>query len=225
MKSSCLFASNKIIACLLTVTLLASSTMGYAAVSKVTKIPATPSVSHITMQAAQVRALVAIALADVANLRAQVNHNKNDHVLDHLLQLNTLVSLVKASRSTGEIDALIKFYQQHLSFEDNKQVLVDILPLYRALSDLPKTKKTVLARQQLDKVRTSLEKGMQENAVTALEDMRRSLSIDGVDFPLLAAEEKVRSITNLYEENQQPPKDSSLLGLETDLLQILNTLS
>lgn len=182
-------------------------------------------VSSPAEQSTQIRNYVALALADVANMRAQVRHDQNDHLLNHLLKLNILVGMIKASRPTGEIDALMEFYKEHLSFEDNKQVLADILPLYKALAALPPSRQTELARHQLDKVRANLEKGMQADALAALEEMRRTLDIDGVDFPLQAAEEKLSSITNLYEEKQKLPKDSSLLELETDLLQILQSLT
>ena len=52
--------------------------------------------------------------------------------------------------------------------------------------------------------------------------MQRTLSIDGVDFPLQAAEEKLQSITDMYEDKRDIPKGSVLLELENELLQIVN---
>lgn len=224
MNKSFLSVTKKIVIGMLLLTIFSALTVGKAATTSGNHLLEV-SQSPPTAQSKQIRTYVALALADVANIRDQVRHNQNDHLLDQLLKLNILMGMIKASRPTGEIDALIKFYQEHLSFEDNKQGLADILPLYKALEALPKTKQTELARQQLDRVRANLEKGMQADALTALEEMRRTLDIDGVDFPLQAAEEKLHSVTNLYEENQELPKDSSLLGLETDLLQILDSLT
>lgn len=207
------------------VTFLGSLPASYAAATPSHTPSSNAVLSSHAAQTGQMRALVAMALADVANIRALISQNKNNRLLDELLQIKTIVTLIEAARPTGEIDALMKFYQQHLSFEDTRQVLADIMPLYHALSALPPSKQSDLARQQLDQVKTNLEKGMHEDALTALEEMRRTLSVDGVDFPLQAAEEKLNSITNLYEDKQEPPKDSILLGLENDFMQILGALS
>lgn len=177
-----------------------------------------------SVQAAQIRTLVAGALADVAQIRAKVHDGKTDHLWDNLTQLHTLITLIKAARPTGEIDALVIFYRQHLAFEDNKQVLADILPLYHALDALPHSKQTETARQQLNTVRSALQNGKRADALQALDNMRRTLSIDGVDFPLQAAEEKLYTISNLFDDKQALPKGPTLLGLETDLLQVLNAL-
>ncbi len=184
--------------------------------------------SHLTIPptlSRHIRALVAGALVSVANLRAEAHNGKSEDVSSELKKLNTLVMLVKTARPTGEIDALADFYRQHLGFEDNKQVLADILPLYKALDVLPKSKQTDAARQQLDAVRTALQSGQKADALTALGNMRRILSNDGIDFPLQAAEEMLRSITMLYYDNHTPPKESALLELENHFLQILSSLS
>lgn len=183
-----------------------------------------PSITVHSSQAARIRTLAAGALAKVAHIRAQVRHGKNDHLRRDLEQLNMLVELIKSARSTGEIDALMDFYQQHLSFEDNKQVLADILPLYSALAALPHSKQTEAARQQLDRIRSALQNGKRAQALAALGNMRRTLSMDETDFPLQAADEKLRAITDLYEESHKVPQSQDLMGLENDLLQMIGSL-
>lgn len=201
--------------------LFAASNISYAGVNTTTPVSQLTSDSS---QAVQIRTLVASALATVAQIRAHVRHGKTEHLRDYLNQLNTLVTLIKAARPTGEIDALVIYYKQHLDFEDNKQVLADILPLYTALDALPNSKQTQTARQQLNSVRASLQNGKRADALQSLEDMQRTLSIDGVDFPLQAAEEKLRTITSRYEQDNVLQQSPELLGLETDFLQILNSL-
>ena len=183
-----------------------------------------PLVAHSSVPAVQIRTLVASALADVAQIRAQIHDGKTDHLWHNLTQLHTLIALIKAARPTGEIDALMVFYQQHLAFEDNKQVLADIMPLYHALDALPPSEQSKMAHQQLNTVRSALQNGKRADALEALDNMQRTLSIDGVDFPLQAAEEKLYTIMNYYDDKQAMPKGPTLLGLETDLLQMLNAL-
>lgn len=175
-------------------------------------------------RATQVRALVATALAKVATMRANVSRGKQDHVADYLAQLTILFDLIEASRPAGEVDALANYYKEQLSFEDNQQALADVLPLYSAFSKLAHSQRTVLARQQLDRVRSALQNGQRANALAALEDMRRALAVDGVDFPLQAAEEKLQTIRDSFQGNQQLPSDAALFELETNLLEILNSL-
>jgi hypothetical protein len=205
----------------LVASLLSIYTISYATAAEAKQ---SPSLANQSLQTPEIRSLAASALANVAQVRAKVHDGKTDHLWDYIAQLNTLIALIKAARPTGEIDALIIYYQQHLAFEDNKQVLADMLPLYHALDALPHTKQTEKAHQQLDSVRTALQNGKRADALKALGDMQRTLSIDGVDFPLQAAEEKLRTITNQYEDNQTLPKGTILLGLETDLLQLVNAL-
>lgn len=185
---------------------------------------ASPVVTNQTEEVLQIRALAASALAQVAHIRAQVRNNKYDHVRDNLVQLYTLIELIKAARPTGEVDALIVFYREHLAFEDNKQILADILPLYRALDTLPNSQQKQKARKQLNDVRNALQEGKRSDALKALEAMQLTLAIDGVDFPLQAAEEKLQNIANLYDEQHRLSKVPELLGLETDLLQIIHAI-
>jgi hypothetical protein len=205
----------------LLMSIVSINTINYAAASEAKKAP---SLVNQSLQAPEIRSLAASALANAAQVRAKVHDGKKDHLWDYIARLNTLIALIKAARPTGEIDALIIYYQQHLAFEDNKQVLADMLPLYHALDALPQNKLTEKARQQLDTVRTALQNGKRADALKALDNMQRTLNIDGVDFPLQAAEEKLRTITNQYEDNRTVPKGTVLLGLETDLLQLVNAL-
>lgn len=205
----------------LLLSLMSINTITYAAASEAKQ---SQSLANHSLQAPEIRSLAASALANAAQVRAKVHDGKTDHVWDYIARLNTLIALIKAARPTGEIDALITYYQQHLGFEDNKQVLADMLPLYHALDALPHSNQTKQARQQLDSVREALQNGKRADALAALDNMQRTLSIDGVDFPLQAAEEKLRTITDQYEDNRTLPKGTVLLGLETDLLQLVNAL-
>lgn len=207
------------VACL--VTFFTATNISYASTKTNTAVSQQASDS---LRTEQLRALVASALARTAQLRDLAHHGKTDHLREQLNQLSALVNLIKAVRPTGEIDALVVYYQQHLDFEDNTQVLADILPLYTALNALPKTKKIEAAHQQLDIVRAALQDGKRAAALSALEDMRRTLSIDNVDFPLQAAEEKLQTITSQYKKNNTLQQSQELLGLESDFLKILNAL-
>lgn len=183
------------------------------------------TVAAQSKSAGQIRALVAGALAKVAYLREQTRHGKDSLSKDYLVQLNILFDLIEAARPTGEIDALLDFYQQHLAFEDNKQALADVLPLYNALKALPHSKQVETAQQHLTQARTALQNGKRAEALKSLDNMQRALAIDGVDFPLQAAEEKLQKISNFYAMHNTMPQDGTLLELETDLLQILASLS
>jgi hypothetical protein len=176
-------------------------------------------------QAGQFRALVATELEKVAKLRSQLGRGDRVNVGNDLSELNILFDLIDTSRPSGEVDALVTYYKERLAAEDNTQALADVLPLYAALSNLHDGKKVVAARHQLDRVRAALQNGKRSDAIAALGDLQRALTIDGVDFPLQAAEEKLQTIRESYIGNHKLPNDTELFALETNLLEILRAFS
>lgn len=183
------------------------------------------TVASDSQSAKQIRTLSAAALAKVAYLRKQADQNKNSPTKNYLVQLNTLFDLIDAARPTGEIDNLLTFYKEHLSFEDNSQALADLLPLYNALKALPHSKSLKTARKYLNQARSALQDNKRAETLKSLQNMQRAMAIDGVDFPLQAAQEKLQKLTKFYDLHNTMPQDGTLLEMETDLLQIINTLS
>ena len=203
---------------------LCSLSMNSYAVTANTGYSATPVTANHVTDYEQLRAIAATALAEVAKIRDQVRHDRYDQVHENLSQLYTLIALMKAGRPTGEIDALLQYYNEHLAFEDNKQVLADIKPLYCALDELPQTEQTSLARKQLDNLRAALQDNKRKDALKALENMQRTLAKDDVDFSLQAAEENLQDVTRLYNQQQPLAKAPALLELEANMLQIIGAL-
>lgn len=199
------------------------SGMGYPATAATIRPEMT--VAADSQSAKQIRTLSAAALAKVAYLRKQADQNKSNSTKNYLTQLNTLFDLIDAARPTGEIDSLLTFYQEHLSFEDNAQALADLLPLYHALKALPHSKSLTTAQKYLNQARSALQDNKRAETLKSLQNMQRALAIDGLDFPLQAAREKLQKITRFYDLHNAMPRDGTLLEMETDLLQIINTLS
>lgn len=177
--------------------------------------------SHYSPPAA-LRALVADALSKVASARAALQNKQTDYLAQDLAQAQIDIGLIKALRPNGEINALTLYLREHLAFEDNQQALADILPLQRALSRLNLPQQATIATQDLNRVEQSLQSGTRAQVIDALDDMQKNLSVNELDFPLRAAAEKLRSISRYYNTQHKLPETPTLLGVETDLLQILS---
>jgi hypothetical protein len=169
-----------------------------------------------------IRALVATALAEVAAARLAAHDDKPDELVQNLLDARQVFDLIKAARPTGEVDAVLRYFRAHLSFEDNAQALADLLTLYNTLDAMPASGETTAAREHLQRLKHALQNNNRAGALKELGDVRKALVIDDVDFPLHAADDKLRTIISSFMQNHALPKRPDLLGVETDLLAILN---
>lgn len=170
------------------------------------------------------RALVATALEKVAQARAANHDNKSIETTTALRNVRVLFDLIRASRPTAEVQGLLNYVKNNLRFEDNRQVLADLLPVYAAINALPPSPMVTTARKQLDDIKKALENTERQKAVDLLNELTRALMIDNVDIPLNAASQDLTNAVNTLEVQGKPARDETLLSIEKNLLLMLNTL-
>ena len=168
------------------------------------------------------RALVATALEKVAQARAANHDKKALETTAPLHDVRVLFDLIRAARPTAEVQGLLYYVKNSLLFEDNKQVLADLLPVYTALNAMAPSPMVNTARNQLDSIKTALENGDRQKDV--LNEMSQALIVDNVDIPLNAATQDLNNAINTLEVQGKPARDETLLSIEKNLLLMLNTL-
>lgn len=170
------------------------------------------------------RALVATALEKVAQARAANHDKKALETTAPLHDVRVLFDLIRAARPTAEVQGLLYYVKNSLLFEDNKQVLADLLPVYTALNAMAPSPMVNTAHNQLDSIKTALENGDRQKAVDVLNEMSQALIVDNVDIPLNAATQDLNNAINTLEVQGKPARDETLLSIEKNLLLMLNTL-
>lgn len=170
------------------------------------------------------RALVATALEKVALARSANHEKKQAETTAALNEVRLLFDLIRASRPTAEVKALMNYIKNHLGFEDNKQVLADLLPVYTALNAMTPSPVVNAARRHLDIVKQGLENSDRQKASQALKQMSQALVSDNVDIPLNAADQDLNNAINTLVVQGKPAHDETLLSIEKNLLVMLDTL-
>lgn len=170
------------------------------------------------------RALIATALSKVGQARAAVHEKASDEAVDNLLEARTLFDLIRAARPVGEITALLNYLRAHLAFEDNQQVLAELLPLYKALDFAPASNSVTLARGYLDAARAALQKPDRAQALKSLDNMEKVLAVENIDLPLQAAQLKLYDVVQMLTVERKLPPDGDLVTIEENLLLALEGL-
>lgn len=197
---------------------LGASTLGFAAAAQdfppTTILPGT-------------RVLVASALEKVAEAEHGVQAAKDDQkalsrVVGSLSRARDLIALARMDQPTGEARALLSYLQLKLKIEDNREALVDLLPLERALEQLGNDPGLQHTRELLQNAKRALETPDHALALKTLEELDRTLVRDWVDLPLDAAADTIRQALDQIMVQQQPPTADLLPAAEKSLLQLLS---
>jgi hypothetical protein len=182
------------------------------------KAPFAPTLQSYT------RALVSTALEKVSQARAANHDKKINETTEPLRDVRLLFDLIRASRPTAEVQGLLHYVKNNLLFEDNNQVLADLLTVYAALDAMAPSPVVNTVHKQLNVVKKALENADRQKAVETLNEINQALVIDNVDIPLNAAIQDLNTAIHTLQVQGKPARDETLLSIEKNLLIMLNTL-
>lgn len=173
------------------------------------------------------RVLVASALEKVAEAEHGVQTAKDDQkalsrVVESLSRARDLIALARMDQPTGEARALLRYLRLKLKIEDNREALVDLLPLERALERLGNDPGLQHARELLQNAKRALETPDHALALKTLEELDRTLVRDWIDLPLDAAADTIGQALDQIMTQQQQPAAALLPAAEKSLLQLLS---
>lgn len=194
-------------------------TLGTALAGPATAVP--PPSLLTPNQVHRIQSLAAVALEHAAQARIDSQQHHVPAIAEELNAARTLVDLIRAERPTAKAQALLQYLQFDLKEKDNTEALPDLLPIEQTLTQLGDAPSVQLARKQLEQVKQALEKSDRGSALTALENARKALTLDAVDFPLAAAEEDLHAAFDKL-ATEKTPADPDLISLEHNLLALVN---
>lgn len=170
-----------------------------------------------------IRSIAAMALEKTAQARVALQKKHLGMLVQTLREEQLLLDLLAINSPSGEANSLLHYLKTQMTLEDNREALPDLLPLFRALDHMPASPRLNHARNQLKEVERALEDPDHAKALKLLDDVEKTLEIDGVDLPLQAAADEVGQMLNKLEKDHDAPKEETLLLLEKNLTLLLSS--
>lgn len=137
------------------------------------------------------------ALRHIADARGALLGDKPDSEKAgaQLGQAEKLLDIIQAALPTSEIKDRIWVAKKHLEYEDTREVLPDLVPIYASLEELVDFVPSARARTHLDKAKQALEKGDKPEAVEQLQAADDAMLYMEADLPLSSTRHLVEQAT------------------------------
>jgi hypothetical protein len=168
--------------------------------------------------------LAAMAIDKVIHARIAIKKDKKPAKAINLLKgVGVDLDLIWAGQPKAEEAALLDYIKSLLSFEDNDQVLADLLPLYNATSTTTSASRVSTIHSRLDRIKKALESSDRITVNKELDDMTQAVYADAIDIPFNAAKKDLDvALDTLSKENM--PDDETLFSLQKNLITLLGML-
>jgi hypothetical protein len=125
-------------------------------------------------------------LRHIANARGELQGDKIDtkKASEELDKSKKLLDIIQASLPTTKVKDHIWVAKKHLEYEDTREVLPDLIPIYSSLEELVDYMPTSQAKVHLDQAKKALEKGDKSQAKDQLIATDNALLYVEADLPL-----------------------------------------
>lgn len=125
-------------------------------------------------------------LRHIADARGALRGDKPDTEMagNQLDQTEKLFDIIQAALPTTQVKDRIWVAKKHLEYEDSREVVPDLVPIYASLDELVDYVPTAQAKAHLDKAKQAMEKGDKSEAVEQLEAVDDALLYVEADLPL-----------------------------------------
>ena len=170
------------------------------------------------MGAEIVSAGAAAALRHLSEARARIHRQDSDTVNTELVQTRMLLDVVRSARPTGNARNYLFVARRHLEFQEPKDVLGDLPPLYQAVNDLATRMSVSGAIKALDRARDKLTQGDKGGALDAFNALDAALTDNRIDLPIEAAEDHLTIAQDKLKAGQDSAADEALAAAEKNLL-------
>jgi hypothetical protein len=125
-------------------------------------------------------------LRHIAEARGHLQEEKpdKDAAKAELEKAEKLFDIIQAALPTSEVKDRIWVAQKHLEYEDSREVLPDLVPIFASLDDLGDYMLTNKAKEHLDKAKEALGNDQKSEAHEQLKQVDEALVYVEADLPL-----------------------------------------
>lgn len=170
------------------------------------------------IRAGIVSAAAAAALRHLADARSRIHRQEPDTVDRQLLQVHVMLDVIRSARPSGTARDYLSVARRHLEFQEPKDVLGDLPPIYQAVNSLAPETSVSDAIKALDQARDRLTQGNKGGAFDAFNALDAALTDNRVDLPIKSAEDRLTTAQNQLKAGKDTAADESLAGAEKNLL-------
>ncbi|NOZ68900.1 MAG: YfdX family protein [Deferribacteres bacterium] len=154
------------------------------------------------------------ALRHIAQARADIHEKNVDHARAELKQSLALLNDIKAALPTVKVKDYIWVARKHLSYEDTKEIIPDLIPVYTSLKEIEDIVSVDRVRELIAEARRNLEKGNTEDARKALQSAEDAIVYSEIDLPLVYTEKHLIAAQRFLAGNELQKADTALKSAE-----------
>ncbi|MGD8629837.1 MAG: YfdX family protein [Gammaproteobacteria bacterium] len=185
------------------------------------KVTVKPGKTINPQEEAVISSAGAKVLRHIAQARADIQNKDIEGAKTALGQAEKLLNIIQSSVPTTTINDQIWVAKKHLEYEDTREVLPDLIPIYTSLDELVNTMPVDTAKKHLDQAKEQIKAGDSGKARKALEATAAALQYTEIDLPLGTTRQLVsRAKTALDKEN--PEEAANALKSAEDSVLILS---
>ena len=159
-------------------------------------------------------------LRHIAEARGQLQGEKPDtqHAQQELDQSEKLLDIIQSALPTTQVKDRIWVAKKHLEYEDSREVLPDLIPIYASLDELVDYMPTGKAKEHLDKAKQALQKGEKTKADEHLQAVDDALLYLEADLPLSATRHLVAQAKADLTKGDSQAADQALMAAENNVV-------
>lgn len=170
------------------------------------EVTVTPGKTISPLEEAALSSAGVKVLRHIAQARADIRNKDAEAAKAELGQSEKLLDIIQAALPTTNVKDRVWVAKKHLEYEDTREVLPDLIPIYASLDELIDIMPTDIAKEHLDRAKTHLESGDKEAAKEALDATAAALQYTEVDLPLSATRQLVAQAK--ADLNREKPDDA-----------------
>lgn len=159
-------------------------------------------------------------LRHIADARGELQGDKpdTDKAKTNLAQSEKLLDIIQAGLPTSEVKDRIWVAKKHLEYQDTREVLPDLVPIYASLEELVNYMPTAGAKAHLDQAKKALEKGDNPKAREQLAAVDDALLYVEADLPMASTRHLVAEAKANLDKGDAKAADQALNAAEDNVV-------
>lgn len=157
-------------------------------------------------------------LRHIAQARSDIHDKDLAAAQKELDKANTLLDIIQTSMPTTKIKDRIWVAKKHLEYENTREVMPDLVPIYTSLEELMDYMPVKDAKSHLDKAKEHIKNGNKKPATEELEAMDAALVYNEADLPLAATRQLVASAKAELEKGNADVANTALKNAEDNVV-------
>jgi hypothetical protein len=169
---------------------------------------------------AVISSTAAKVLRHIADARGELQGEKpnGEKAKDDLEQSQKLLDIIQSALPTTKVKDRIWVAKKHLEYEDTREVLPDLVPIYASLDELVDYVPTAKAKAHVDEAKKALEKGDKPKAAERLQAADDALLYVEADLPLKATRHLISAAIEDLAKNDTKAADKALVSAEGNVV-------